>query len=202
MGPQARRGGMQLAAEQHLPPKSCRNHVGHATAQPQDPAPSPTLPIPISGTPQPCKPSRCPAHPPPAPELPGSLRPPSPPRHPKYLRPLPATLNTCSGERRLPQGAFHSGKSHPPHGGSCFRGIPTRAKPHGTLRGKLRQGGAARSVYSSAGEQGDSTLRGDPAGGPHPTQGGGWGILRQSRVAKALTCLGTGPGKGHTPAGQ
>lgn len=51
------------------------------------------------------------------------------------LRPLPTTLNTRRGERRLPQGAFHSGKSHPPHGGSCFRGIPTHAKPHGTHGG-------------------------------------------------------------------
>lgn len=65
-------------------------------------------------------------------------------------RPLPATLNTCYGERQLSQGAFHSGKPHPPHSGSCFRDIPTRANPR-VLRGKLRQGGAARWLQGSAG---------------------------------------------------
>lgn len=60
--------------------------------------------------------------------------------------PLPATLNTCHGNRRLPQGAFHSGKPHPPYSGSCFRDIPTRANPR-RVRGKLRQGGAARLCW-------------------------------------------------------
>lgn len=129
---------MQLAAEQGLPPKSCTDPAGTCCC----PAAGPCSILPRSPSP-----SR--GHHNPASQRGAQLT------HLQLRsrravcgrRPLPATLNTCCGERRLPQGAFHSGKSHPPHGGSCFRGIPTRTKPHS---GKLRQGGPVASVQGSA----------------------------------------------------
>lgn len=101
-GPKAGMGGMQLGVSHPNP-----TEIPAAQSQP-------LLPIPISGTPQGST-----AHPPPAPELPAVCD----------QRPLPATLNTCHGNQRLPQGAFHSGKPHPPHSGSCFRDIPTLPIP-------------------------------------------------------------------------
>lgn len=46
----AGKGGMQLTAEQVLPPKSYRHPIGHSGAQHQGPAPSPAPPILTSGT--------------------------------------------------------------------------------------------------------------------------------------------------------
>lgn len=74
------------------------------------------------------------------------------------------------GRGSCPQGAFHSGKSHPPHSGSCFRGIPTRAKPRGALGGKLRQGEAAGLVLWGA--KGQHRAKGPWLGDPIRLNGG------------------------------
>lgn len=90
-----------------------------------------------------------------------SLQLPCPLGHPNYLCPLPATLNTCPGERQLPQGAFHSGKSQLPHRGSCFWDIPHTCKaPRHTQWRETEAGRSSRVQHTAL--PGKGTWLGDP----------------------------------------